>query len=208
MNKDIKEIFKRFKEKNPQPKGELIYSSSYPLLVAVVLIAQATDISVNKATKNLFKLAKNPEEMISIGEEKVIENIRSIGLYKNKAKNVINLSKILIEKFNGVVPKSIEELQSLPGVGRKTANVVLNMAFGVPTIAVDTHVFRVSNRTQIAVGKNVDEGESILLKNIPKEYLYHAHHWLILHGRYICKARKPLCNECPITDLCPANIYA
>ena len=146
MNKDIKEIFKRFKEKNPQPKGELIYSSSYTLLVAVVLSAQATDISVNKATKNLFKLAKNPEEMISIGEEKVIENIRSIGLYKNKAKNVINLSKILIEKFNGVVPKSIEELQSLPGVGRKTANVVLNMAFGVPTIAVDTHVFRVSNR--------------------------------------------------------------
>jgi len=208
MNKDIKEIFKRFKEKNPQPKGELIYSSSYTLLVAVVLSAQATDISVNKATKNLFKLAKNPEEMISIGEEKVIENIRSIGLYKNKAKNVINLSKILIEKFNGVVPKSIEELQSLPGVGRKTANVVLNMAFGVPTIAVDTHVFRVSNRTQIAVGKNVDEVESILLKNIPKEYLYHAHHWLILHGRYICKARKPLCNECPITDLCPANIYA
>ena len=208
MNKDIKEIFKRFKEKNPQPKGELIYSSSYTLLVAVVLSAQATDISVNKATKNLFKLAKNPKEMISIGEEKVIENIRSIGLYKNKAKNVINLSKILIEKFNGVVPKSIEELQSLPGVGRKTANVVLNMAFGVPTIAVDTHVFRVSNRTQIAVGKNVDEVESILLKNIPKEYLYHAHHWLILHGRYICKARKPLCNECPITDLCPANIYA
>ena len=209
MNKNnIKEIFKRFKNNNPEPKGELIYSSSYTLLVAVVLSAQATDVSVNKATKNLFKLAKSPKEMISIGEEKVIENIKSIGLYKNKAKNVINLSKMLLEKFNGIVPQSLEELQSLPGVGRKTANVVLNMAFGVPTVAVDTHVFRVSNRTQIAVGKNVDEVEAVLLKNIPKEYLYHAHHWLILHGRYICKARKPLCNECPIIDLCPANLYS
>ena len=209
MNKNnIKEIFKRFKNNNPEPKGELIYSSSYTLLVTVVLSAQATDVSVNKATKNLFKLAKSPKEMISIGEEKVIENIKSIGLYKNKAKNVINLSKMLLEKFNGIVPQSLEELQSLPGVGRKTANVVLNMAFGVPTVAVDTHVFRVSNRTQIAVGKNVDEVEAVLLKNIPKEYLYHAHHWLILHGRYICKARKPLCNECPIIDLCPANLYS
>ena len=206
MNKNIKKIFEIFKDNNPEPKGELIYSSSYTLLVAVVLSAQATDVSVNKATKNLFKLAKTPKEMISIGEEKVIENIKSIGLYKNKAKNVINLSKILLEKFNGEVPRSLEELQSLPGVGRKTANVVLNMAFDMPTVAVDTHVFRVSNRTKIAVGKNVNEVELALLKNIPKKYLYHAHHWLILHGRYICKARKPLCDKCPILDLCPFNL--
>lgn len=206
MNKNIEKIFEIFKDNNPEPKGELIYSSSYTLLVAVVLSAQATDVSVNKATKNLFKLAKTPKEMISIGEEKVIENIKSIGLYKNKAKNVINLSKILLEKFNGEVPRSLEELQSLPGVGRKTANVVLNMAFDIPTVAVDTHVFRVSNRTKIAVGKNVNEVELALLKNIPKKYLYHAHHWLILHGRYICKARKPLCDKCPILDLCPFNL--
>ena len=206
MNKNIKKIFEIFKDNNPEPKGELIYSSSYTLLVAVVLSAQATDVSVNKATENLFKLAKTPKEMISIGEEKVIENIKSIGLYKNKAKNVINLSKILLEKFNGEVPRSLEELQSLPGVGRKTANVVLNMAFDIPTVAVDTHVFRVSNRTKIAVGKNVNEVELALLKNIPKKYLYHAHHWLILHGRYICKARKPLCDKCPILDLCPFNL--
>ena len=206
MNKNINKIFEIFKDNNPEPKGELIYSSSYTLLVAVVLSAQATDVSVNKATKNLFKLAKTPKEMIAIGEEKVIENIKSIGLYKNKAKNVINLSKILLEKFNGEVPRSLEELQSLPGVGRKTANVVLNMAFDIPTVAVDTHVFRVSNRTKIAVGKNVNEVELALLKNIPKKYLYHAHHWLILHGRYICKARKPLCDKCPILDLCPFNL--
>ena len=206
MNKNIKKIFEIFKDNNPEPKGELIYSSSYTLLVAVVLSAQATDVSVNKATKNLFKLAKTPKEMISIGEEKVIENIKSIGLYKNKAKNVISLSKILLEKFNGEVPRSLEELQSLPGVGRKTANVVLNMAFDIPTVAVDTHVFRVSNRTKIAVGKNVNEVELALLKNIPKKYLYHAHHWLILHGRYICKARKPLCDKCPILDFCPFNL--
>ena len=206
MNKNIKKIFEIFKDNNPEPKGELIYSSSYTLLVAVVLSAQATDVSVNKATKNLFKLAKTPKEMISIGEEKVIENIKSIGLYKNKAKNVINLSKILLEKFNGEVPRSLEELQSLPGVGRKTANVVLNMAFDIPTVAVDTHVFRVSNRTKIAVGKNVNDVELALLKNIPKKYLDHAHHWLILHGRYICKARKPLCDKCPILDLCPFNL--
>tara|TARA_B000000441_G_C21606340_1_gene268943 strand:- start:112 stop:732 length:621 start_codon:yes stop_codon:yes gene_type:complete len=206
MNKNIKKIFEIFKDNNPEPKGELIYSSSYTLLVAVVLSAQATDVSVNKATKNLFKLAKTPKEMISIGEEKVIENIKDQCFYKNKAKNVINLSKILLEKFNGEVPRSLEELQSLPGVGRKTANVVLNMAFDIPTVAVDTHVFRVSNRTKIAVGKNVNEVELALLKNIPKKYLYHAHHWLILHGRYICKARKPLCDKCPILDLCPFNL--
>tara|TARA_B100000686_G_scaffold351311_1_gene449712 strand:- start:3865 stop:4488 length:624 start_codon:yes stop_codon:yes gene_type:complete len=207
MNKkNIKEIFLRFEKNNPSPKGELIYTSPYTLLVAVVLSAQATDISVNKATKNLFRLAKTPLEMLTLGEQKVIENIKSIGLYKNKAKNVISLSKILIEKFNGKVPMSLEELQTLPGVGRKTANVVLNMAFGFPTIAVDTHVFRVSNRTKIAPGKKVDEVENLLLKRIPEEYLLHAHHWLILHGRYICKARKPLCDQCPILDLCPARM--
>ncbi len=207
MNKkNIKEIFLRFEKNNPSPKGELIYISPYTLLVAVVLSAQATDISVNKATKNLFRLAKTPLEMLTLGEQKVIENIKSIGLYKNKAKNVISLSKILIEKFNGKVPKSLEELQTLPGVGRKTANVVLNMAFGFPTIAVDTHVFRVSNRTKIAPGKKVDEVENLLLKRIPEEFLLHAHHWLILHGRYICKARKPLCDQCPILDLCPGRI--
>ena len=207
MNKkNIKEIFLRFEKNNPSPKGELIYTSPYTLLVAVVLSAQATDISVNKATKNLFRLAKTPLEMLTLGEQKVIENIKSIGLYKNKAKNVISLSKILIEKFNGKVPKSLEELQTLPGVGRKTANVVLNMAFGFPTIAVDTHVFRVSNRTKIAPGKKVDEVENLLLKRIPEEFLLHAHHWLILHGRYICKARKPLCDQCPILDLCPGRI--
>jgi len=207
MNKkNIKEVFLRFEKNNPKPKGELIYISPYTLLVAVVLSAQATDISVNKATKNLFRLAKTPLEMLSLGEQKVIENIKSIGLYKNKAKNVINLSKILIEKFNGQVPKSLEELKTLPGVGRKTANVVLNMAFGFPTIAVDTHVFRVSNRTKIAPGKNVDEVEDLLLKRIPEEYLLYAHHWLILHGRYICKARKPLCEQCSILDLCPSRM--
>ena len=207
MNKkNIKEIFLRFEKNNPSPKGELIYISPYTLLVAVVLSAQATDISVNKATKNLFRLAKTPLEMLSLGEQKVIENIKSIGLYKNKAKNIKNLSKILIEKFNGQVPKSLEELKTLPGVGRKTANVVLNMAFGFPTIAVDTHVFRVSNRTKIAPGKNVDEVEDLLLKRIPEEYLLYAHHWLILHGRYICKARKPLCEQCSILDLCPSRM--
>ena len=207
MNKkNIKEVFLRFEKNNPKPKGELMYISPYTLLVAVVLSAQATDISVNKATKNLFRLAKTPLEMLSLGEQKVIENIKSIGLYKNKAKNVINLSKILIEKFNGQVPKSLEELKTLPGVGRKTANVVLNMAFGFPTIAVDTHVFRVSNRTKIAPGKNVDEVEDLLLKRIPEEYLLYAHHWLILHGRYICKARKPLCEQCSILDLCPSRM--
>ena len=205
-NANINKLFSRLEKQNPNPTTELKYKNPFQLLIAVILSAQATDISVNKATKNLFKLAKTPKEMISIGEEKVIENIKSIGLYKNKAKNVINLSKILLEKFNGEVPRSLEELQSLPGVGRKTANVVLNMAFDIPTVAVDTHVFRVSNRTKIAVGKNVNEVELALLKNIPKKYLYHAHHWLILHGRYICKARKPLCDKCPILDLCPFNL--
>jgi len=202
----IQEIFIRFKNKVSQPKGELIYTSPYTLLVAVVLSAQATDVSVNKATKKLFLLAKTPAEMAALGEKVLVENIKSIGLYRNKAKNIIKLSNILIEKFNSNVPESLEQLQSLPGVGRKTANVVLNMAFGHYTIAVDTHVFRVSNRTKIAPGKNVEEVEDLLLKRIPKEFLLHAHHWLILHGRYVCKARKPLCEECNISDLCPSKI--
>ena len=204
--KFIQEIFIRFKNKVSQPKGELIYTSPYTLLVAVVLSAQATDVSVNKATKKLFLLAKTPAEMAALGEKVLVENIKSIGLYRNKAKNIIKLSNILIEKFNSNVPESLEQLQSLPGVGRKTANVVLNMAFGHYTIAVDTHVFRVSNRTKIAPGKNVEEVEDLLLKRIPKEFLLHAHHWLILHGRYVCKARKPLCEECNISDLCPSKI--
>ena len=202
----LEEIFIRFKKDVAKPKGELIYTSPYTLLVAVVLSAQATDISVNKATKKLFLLAKTPLEMVVLGEEVLTENIKSIGLYRNKAKNIIKLSNILIEKFNSNVPESLEQLQSLPGVGRKTANVVLNMAFGYPTIAVDTHVFRVSNRTKIAPGKNVEEVEGLLLKRIPKEFLLHAHHWLILHGRYVCKSRKPLCEECNISDLCPSKI--
>ena len=201
----ILEIFSRFSKITPEPKGELEYTSPYTLLIAVVLSAQSTDVGVNKATKKLFSLAKTPKEMIAIGENKVIENIRTIGLYKNKAKNIISLSNKLIEVFDGEVPKTHIELESLPGVGRKTANVVLSMAFGIPTIAVDTHVFRVSNRTGLAIGKNVEEVEKKLIKRLPKKYFFHAHHWLILHGRYTCKARKPLCLDCVISDLCPSK---
>ena len=201
----ILEIFSRFSKITPEPKGELEYTSPYTLLIAVVLSAQSTDVGVNKVTKKLFSLAKTPKEMIAIGENKVIENIRTIGLYKNKAKNIISLSNKLIEVFDGEVPKTHIELESLPGVGRKTANVVLSMAFGIPTIAVDTHVFRVSNRTGLAIGKNVEEVEKKLIKRLPKKYFFHAHHWLILHGRYTCKARKPLCLECVISDLCPSK---
>jgi len=201
----ILEIFSRFSKITPEPKGELEYTSPYTLLIAVVLSAQSTDVGVNKVTKKLFSLAKTPKEMIAIGENKVIENIRTIGLYKNKAKNIISLSNKLIEVFDGEVPKTHIELESLPGVGRKTANVVLSMAFGIPTIAVDTHVFRVSNRTGLAIGKNVEEVEKKLIKRLPKKYFFHAHHWLILHGRYTCKARKPLCLDCVISDLCPSK---
>ena len=201
----ILEIFSRFSKITPEPKGELEYTSPYTLLIAVVLSAQSTDVGVNKVTKKLFSLAKTPNEMIAIGENKVIENIRTIGLYKNKAKNIISLSNKLIEDFDGEVPKTHVELESLPGVGRKTANVVLSMAFGIPTIAVDTHVFRVSNRTGLAIGKNVEEVEKKLIKRLPKKYFFHAHHWLILHGRYTCKARKPLCLDCVISDLCPSK---
>ena len=204
--KNIWEIFSRFSKITPEPKGELEYTSPYTLLVAVVLSAQYTDIGVNKATKKLFSIAKTPGEMVKIGENNIIENIRTIGLYKNKAKNIINLSQKLLDDFGGEVPKTHIELESLPGVGRKTANVVLSMAFGIPTIAVDTHVFRVSNRTGLAIGKNVEEVEEKLIKRLPEKYFFHAHHWLILHGRYTCKARNPLCLECVISDLCPSTI--
>ena len=202
---NIHDVFSRFSKITPEPKGELKYTSAYTLLVAVVLSAQSTDIGVNKATRKLFSLAATPEKMLQLGENKIIENIRTIGLYKNKAKNIVNLSQKLIENFKSKVPKTHKELQSLPGVGRKTANVVLSMAFGIPTIAVDTHVFRVSNRTGIAIGKNVDEVEEKLIKRLPKKFFFHAHHWLILHGRYTCKARNPLCAECVISDLCPSK---
>ena len=204
--KNIWEIFSRFSKVTPEPKGELEYTSPYTLLVAVVLSAQSTDVGVNKATEKLFAIAKTPGEMVKIGENKIIENIRTIGLYKNKAKNIINLSQKLLDNFGGEVPKTHIELESLPGVGRKTANVVLSMAFGIPTIAVDTHVFRVSNRTGLAIGKNVEEVEEKLIKRLPEKYFFHAHHWLILHGRYTCKARNPLCLECVISDLCPSKI--
>ncbi len=204
--KNIWEIFSRFSKITPEPKGELEYTSPYTLLVAVVLSAQSTDVGVNKATKKLFSIAKTPGEMVKIGENNIIENIRTIGLYKNKAKNIINLSQKLLDDFGGEVPKTHIELESLPGVGRKTANVVLSMAFGIPTIAVDTHVFRVSNRTGLAIGKNVEEVEEKLIKRLPEKYFFHAHHWLILHGRYTCKARNPLCLECVISDLCPSKI--
>ncbi len=204
--KNIWEIFSRFSKITPEPKGELEYTSPYTLLVAVVLSAQSTDVGVNKATKKLFAIAKTPGKMVKIGENKIIENIRTIGLYKNKAKNIINLSQKLLDDFGGEVPKTHIELESLPGVGRKTANVVLSMAFGIPTIAVDTHVFRVSNRTGLAIGKNVEEVEEKLIKRLPEKYFFHAHHWLILHGRYTCKARNPLCLECVISDLCPSKI--
>ena len=204
--KNIWEIFSRFSKITPEPKGELEYTSPYTLLVAVVLSAQSTDVGVNKATEKLFAIAKTPGEMVKIGENKIIENIRTIGLYKNKAKNIINLPQKLLDDFGGEVPKTHIELESLPGVGRKTANVVLSMAFGIPTIAVDTHVFRVSNRTGLAIGKNVEEVEEKLIKRLPEKYFFHAHHWLILHGRYTCKARNPLYIECVISDLCPSKV--
>ena len=203
---DLIKVFERFKKQNPKPKGELQYSSPYTLLVAVVCSAQSTDKGVNAATAKLFKEANTPFKMVLLGEERIIELIRTIGLYRNKAKNIIGLSKILLDKYKSKVPKNLESLEQLPGVGRKTANVVLNIAYGFPTIAVDTHVFRVSNRTRIAPGKNVKEVETILNERVPKKFLVYAHHWLILHGRYVCKARSPLCNKCLISDLCPSKL--
>src|SRR5690606_2121100 len=198
----IQEIFRRFATANPEPKSELEYHNPYTLLVAVVLSAQATDAGVNKATRPLFKIADTPENMLALGEDRLREAIRTIGLYRNKAKNVIALSQELVSKYGGEVPKDRESLETLPGVGRKTANVVLNVAFGQPTMAVDTHVFRVANRTGLADGKTPLEVEQQLLKIVPPEYARHAHHWLILHGRYVCKAKKPECPRCLINDLC------
>ncbi len=199
---EVREIFRRLSIQRPHPKGELAHVNPYTLVVAVALSAQATDVGVNRATKDLFKVAETPEKMLALGEEKLGEYIRTIGLWRNKAKNVIALSRKLLEDFGGEVPRTREELMTLPGVGRKTANVVLQMAFGVPAIAVDTHIFRIANRIGLAPGNTPDEVEAQLMKVIPEDYLLHAHHWLILHGRYCCKARKPECERCVIADIC------
>ena len=201
-SKAIDEFFARLSALNPEPKGELDYSNPFTLLVAVVLSAQATDIGVNKATRGLFAIADTPQKMLELGEAGVRDHIKTIGLFNAKAKNVIALSQLLIAKHGGEVPAEREALVELPGVGRKTANVVLNIAFGQPTIAVDTHLFRVSNRTGMAPGKTPRAVEDGLMKRVPARWLLHAHHWLILHGRYICKARKPDCALCPVADLC------
>lgn len=198
----IREAFARFRKASREPKGELEHVNAFTLLVAVALSAQATDVGVNKATKRLFAIADTPEKMAALGEEGLIEHIKSIGLYRNKAKNVIKLSKALLEDFNGDVPSSRKALESLPGVGRKTANVVLNTWFRHPAQAVDTHIFRVGNRTGLAPGRNVEAVERAIEDNVPAEFQLHAHHWLILHGRYVCKARKPECGSCVIEDLC------
>lgn len=198
----ITKIFERFAEAEAEPKGELSHVNAYTLVVAVALSAQATDKGVNKATETLFQIADTPEKMLQLGEEGLIEHIKTIGLYRNKAKNVIKLSQILVEEYDGIVPNSRAALQSLPGVGRKTANVVLNMWWGHPAQAVDTHIFRVGNRSGIAPGKDVDAVERAVEDHIPVTYQNHAHHWLILHGRYTCKARKPNCAACLIRDLC------
>ncbi len=199
----IHAIFTRFREAEPEPKGELEHVNAFTLVVAVALSAQATDAGVNKATRALFRIADTPEKMLALGEEGLIEHIKTIGLFRQKAKNVIKLSRILVEEYGGEVPSSRAALQSLPGVGRKTANVVLNMWFKQPAQAVDTHIFRVGNRTGIAVGKTVEAVERAIEDNVPAEFQQHAHHWLILHGRYICVARKPKCGACHIRDLCP-----
>jgi endonuclease-3 len=198
----IDQFFARLSALDPEPKGELDYKNPYTLLVAVVLSAQATDIGVNKATRGLFAAADNPADMLALGEAKVRDYIKTIGLFNTKAKNVIALSQMLLEHHGGEVPANRDALVQLPGVGRKTANVVLNIAFGMPTIAVDTHLFRVSNRTGMAPGKSPEEVERKLDKKVPAKWKLHAHHWLILQGRYICKARKPDCALCPVEDLC------
>ncbi|EJF80320.1 endonuclease III [Bartonella doshiae] len=203
---EIEEIFRRFSVQRPFPKSDLIYTNAFTLLVAVVLSAQATDASVNKATKELFRLADKPEKMIVLGEEEIARHIRAIGLWRAKARNVYALCNFLINQYGGQVPDNREALMALPGVGRKTANVVLNVAFGRPTMAVDTHIFRLGNRLGLAPGKTPEIVEKKLLKIIPVGYLRHAHHWLILHGRYICQARKVQCAQCIIADLCKATI--
>ncbi len=208
---EVRELFSRLAELNPKPTTELVYSTPYELLVAVILSAQATDVGVNKATRHLFPVANTPAKMVALGEEGLKRYIATIGLFNAKAANVIAMSRQLLEQHGGEVPRTREALEALPGVGRKTANVVLNTAFGEPTIAVDTHIFRVSNRTGLAPGKDVRAVEDKLLKVVPAEYRQDAHHWLILHGRYVCKARKPDCPHCVIRDLCrfpdktPAN---
>ena len=199
---DIEAIFSTFKNNDPHPEGELDYKNNFTLLVAVVLSAQATDKGVNKATKGLFTIADSPEKMVALGIDEITGHIKSIGLYRNKAKNVLALSQKLIAEFGATVPATRKELETLPGVGRKTANVVLNIAFGQPTIAVDTHLFRLGNRTGLGRGKKPLEVELALEKAIPPKYLAHAHHWLILHGRYVCKARKPDCANCIISQWC------
>ena len=203
MNPAIRrEIFTRFKAASPHPTTELEYRTPFELLVAVVLSAQATDVSVNAATHHLFRVANTPQMMLDLGEAKLREYVQRIGLYKTKSKHIIQMCRLLLEKHNGEVPHTREELEALPGVGRKTANVILNTAFGQPTIAVDTHIFRVANRTGIAPGKDVLEVEMKLIKFVPDEFKHDAHHWLILHGRYVCQARKPKCGACIIEDLC------
>ena len=199
---EIHEIFRRFSVQRPEPKGELEHVNAFTLLVAVVLSAQATDAGVNKATRPLFAVADTPEKMLALGEARVGDYIRTIGLWRNKAKNVIALSQALIRDFSGEVPRTHAELVTLPGVGRKTANVVLNMSFGEHTMAVDTHIFRIGNRIGLAPGKTPEQVEDTLVRIIPGEYMLHAHHWLILHGRYVCKARKPDCPACVIADIC------
>ena len=203
MNKAKRQqIFSRLQANNLKPTTELVHHNTFELLIAVMLSAQATDVSVNKVTPILFALAPTPTAMVALGEDKVRDTIKTIGLYKNKAANVLKTCKILVGQHNSQVPKTREELEALPGVGRKTANVILNTAFGLPTIAVDTHIFRLSNRINLAPGKTVLEVENHLMKVVPKDYLVDAHHWLILHGRYVCTARNPKCNECIIYDLC------
>ena len=198
----MRAIFTRFQAAEPEPEGELEHLNAYTLLVAVALSAQATDAGVNKATRGLFKIADTPQKMLNLGETGLIEHIKTIGLFRNKARNVMKLSRILVDEYDGAVPNSRAALQSLPGVGRKTANVVLNMWWKLPSQAVDTHIFRVGNRTGIAPGKDVDAVERAIEDNVPADFQLHAHHWLILHGRYHCKARKPMCPTCIIRDLC------
>lgn len=203
MNKKTRQaIFERFQAADPNPTTELGYSSEFELLIAVILSAQATDVGVNKATKKLFPIANTPEALVALGEEGIKEQIKSLGLFNTKAKNILRCCELLLERHGGQVPRDREALQALPGVGRKTANVVLNVAFGQPTMAVDTHIFRVANRTGLAPGKTPLQVELGLLKTTPKEFLPHAHHWLILHGRYSCQARTPKCGQCLIADLC------
>jgi len=199
---DAEAFFRRLAAANPNPRGELEYINPYTLLVAVVLSAQATDASVNKASEPLFKVADSPDKMLELGEARLRDYIRTIGLYNTKAKNIIKLSEILLRDHGGQVPQDREALEALPGVGRKTANVVLNVAFGQPTMAVDTHIFRLGNRSGLAPGKTPHEVEQMLMKRVPEKYRLNAHHWLILHGRYVCKARKPDCPACVVLDLC------